>query len=64
MGSHGANGFKEMFIGSNAEKVVRSSDVPVLVIKNDHDDFQLMILCLLLILKMTIKKHINKQQIC
>ena len=33
MGSHGASGFKEMFIGSNAEKVVRNSDVPVLIIK-------------------------------
>lgn len=39
MGSHGADGFKEMFIGSNAEKVVRSSKVPVLVIKNNHDQF-------------------------
>jgi nucleotide-binding universal stress UspA family protein len=35
MGSHGASGFQEMFIGSNTEKVVRSSEVPVLVIKND-----------------------------
>jgi len=40
MGSHGASGLKEMFVGSNAEKVVRSSDIPVLVIKNDHEDFQ------------------------
>jgi len=39
MGSHGASGFKEMFIGSNAEKVVRSSDIPVLIIKNDIPDF-------------------------
>ena len=39
MGSHGANGFKEMFIGSNAEKVVRNSDVPVLIIKQEDDDF-------------------------
>jgi len=39
MGSHGASGIKEMFIGSNAEKAVRNSDVPVLVIKNDHTDF-------------------------
>ncbi|MBT8303702.1 MAG: universal stress protein [Bacteroidia bacterium] len=36
MGSHGAHGFKEMFIGSNTEKVVRTSNVPVLVIKNEH----------------------------
>lgn len=39
MGSHGASGFKEMFIGSNAEKVVRTSEVPVLVIKNEHKNF-------------------------
>ena len=41
MGSHGASGFKEMFIGSNTEKVVRTSDKPVLVIKNNHDDFDI-----------------------
>lgn len=39
MGSHGASGFREMFIGSNTEKVVRTSDVPVLVIKNDIPNF-------------------------
>ena len=41
MGSHGASGFKEMFIGSNTEKVVRTAEVPVLVIKNHHDDFKI-----------------------
>lgn len=40
MGSHGSNGFKEMFIGSNTEKVVRTSKIPVLVIKNDHPSFE------------------------
>jgi nucleotide-binding universal stress UspA family protein len=39
MGSHGASGFKEMFIGSNAEKVVRFSDIPVLVLKRDEGIF-------------------------
>lgn len=39
IGSHGASGFKEMFIGSNTEKVVRSVDVPVLVIKEKQDVF-------------------------
>jgi nucleotide-binding universal stress UspA family protein len=39
MGSHGASGFQEMFIGSNTEKVVRNSDIPVLVIKKDDDNF-------------------------
>ncbi|PTM11399.1 MAG: universal stress protein UspA [Bacteroidetes bacterium] len=40
MGSHGVSGFKEMFIGSNTEKVVRTSDIPVLVIKNYHKIFK------------------------
>lgn len=40
MGSHGASGFQEMFIGSNTEKVVRYSEVPVLVIKNEISDFK------------------------
>ena len=40
MGSHGSSGFKEMFIGSNTEKVVRTSEIPVLVIKNDHEHFE------------------------
>ena len=29
-----------MFIGSNAEKIVRNSDVPVLIIKKEENDFQ------------------------
>ncbi|MGV7107233.1 universal stress protein [Flavobacterium sp. U410] len=39
MGSHGASGFQEMFIGSNAEKVVRNSTTPVLIIKKDDPAF-------------------------
>ncbi|NER17771.1 universal stress protein [Spongiivirga citrea] len=38
MGSHGSSGLTEMFVGSNTEKVVRRSSVPVLVVK-DTDDF-------------------------
>ncbi|MBQ0768722.1 MAG: universal stress protein [Bizionia sp.] len=41
MGSHGADGLKEMFIGSTAEKIVRTSDTPVLVIKNEHINFNI-----------------------
>ena len=33
MGSHGASGAREFFVGSNAEKIVRRSPVPVLTIK-------------------------------
>jgi nucleotide-binding universal stress UspA family protein len=40
MGSQGATGFREMFIGSNTEKVVRTSDIPVLVVKNEHPAFE------------------------
>ncbi|WP_046744161.1 universal stress protein [Kordia zhangzhouensis] len=39
MGSSGASGLKEMFIGSNTEKVVRTADAPVLVIKNNIENF-------------------------
>ena len=39
MGSHGAEGLKEVFVGSNTEKVVRYSEIPVLVIKHEIDDF-------------------------
>ncbi len=41
MGSHGTDGLKELFIGSNAEKVVRNSEVPVLVIKKEHKNFKI-----------------------
>lgn len=33
MGSHGASGLKEVFVGSNTEKVVRHSEIPVLILK-------------------------------
>lgn len=39
MGSKGSSGLEEMLIGSNTEKVVRNSEVPVLVIKNDIQEF-------------------------
>lgn len=39
MGSHGVSGFNEIFVGSNTEKVVRTSEIPVLVIKGDPVDF-------------------------
>lgn len=40
MGSQGVNGYKELLIGSNTEKVVRFSEVPVLVIKDKTDTFK------------------------
>lgn len=41
MGSHGSSGIHEMFVGSNTEKVVRHSEIPVLVIKSRVKDFNL-----------------------
>ncbi len=41
MGSHGTSGFSEFFVGSNTEKVVRTSDIPVLVIKDPAPDFKI-----------------------
>ena len=41
MGSHGSSGFQEMFAGSNTEKVVRQSEIPVLVIKEEAKDFKI-----------------------
>lgn len=35
MGSHGASGVKEVLVGSNAEKVVRHSNIPVLIVKHN-----------------------------
>jgi nucleotide-binding universal stress UspA family protein len=40
MGSHGTSGFKEVFVGSNTERVVRSSEIPVLVIKHEEENFR------------------------
>ncbi len=38
MGSSGATGLKEILVGSNTEKVVRHSEVPVLVVKTGSAD--------------------------
>ena len=39
MGSHGTSGIEEMVIGSNTEKIVRLSEIPVLVIKKNSPNF-------------------------
>ncbi|MEM8998959.1 MAG: universal stress protein [Bacteroidota bacterium] len=40
MGSQGTDGLEELFVGSNTERVVRHSDVPVLVVKGEVKDFK------------------------
>lgn len=40
MGSHGTTGLQEVFVGSNTEKVVRTSEIPVLVIKHRSEKFR------------------------
>lgn len=41
MGSKGHSELEEMIIGSNTEKVVRNSKIPVIVIKKDNEKFKL-----------------------
>ena len=41
IGSHGARGLAGMLVGSNAEKVVRTANTPVLVVKNNQSYFKL-----------------------
>lgn len=39
MGSHGASGLKELLLGSNTEKVIRFSEIPVMIVKSDLESF-------------------------
>ena len=41
MGAQGMSDFDEMIIGSNTEKVVRTSEIPVIVVKTDSKKFKL-----------------------
>ncbi|UNY97285.1 universal stress protein [Zhouia spongiae] len=41
IGSHGYSGFSDAFVGSNAEKIIRASDFPVLVIKERSKNFSM-----------------------
>jgi K+-sensing histidine kinase KdpD len=41
MGSKGHSKFEEIMIGSNTEKIVRSSKIPVIVVKRDSKKFRL-----------------------
>ncbi len=41
MGSQGISDFEEMIIGSNTEKIVRTSEIPVIVVKTDTNKFKL-----------------------
>jgi nucleotide-binding universal stress UspA family protein len=42
MGTRGSTGIRELFVGSNTEKVVRQSPVPVMVVRNEveHDQIK------------------------
>lgn len=40
MGSHGSSGLNEIFVGSNTEKVVRHSNIPVLIVKQEPVNLQ------------------------
>lgn len=38
MGTHGASGFEEFFIGSNASRIIRSATCPVVTVRNAQND--------------------------
>ena len=40
MGTHGLQGFSKLFIGSNTQKIVRLSPVPVLAVKNKIEEIR------------------------
>lgn len=40
MGSQGASGVKEFFIGSNTEKIIRTAHCPVLTVKERRENFE------------------------
>jgi nucleotide-binding universal stress UspA family protein len=40
MGTHGSSGFEEAFVGSNAQKVVRQSRIPVLTVREVPEEFE------------------------
>ena len=39
MGTHGSSGLREAFIGTNAQKIVRIANIPVLTVNEKCDDF-------------------------
>ena len=41
MGSHGVRGIRETFLGSNTQRFIRRSPVPVLVVKEKPGDFEI-----------------------
>lgn len=41
MGSKGANGISELFLGSNAERIIRHSEPPVITVNDDITSFKL-----------------------
>ncbi len=41
MGSHGTSGSDDFFVGSNTEKIVRSSKIPVIVVKEPAENFKI-----------------------
>ncbi|MFT5337014.1 MAG: nucleotide-binding universal stress UspA family protein [Luteibaculaceae bacterium] len=40
MGTHGSSGWREFFIGSNTQKLIRIANCPVLAIKQRHEEFK------------------------
>lgn len=41
MGSHGSSGVRELFLGSNTQRIIRLAPVPVLTVKHKHSRFEI-----------------------
>lgn len=56
MGSKGNSDFEEILIGSNTEKVVRKSTIPILVVQKNNENIEFKNIVLLRVLKTRTKK--------
>jgi len=56
MGSKGNSDFEEILIGSNTEKVVRKSTIPIIVVQKNNENIEFKNIVLLRVLKTRTKK--------
>ncbi len=60
MGTHGASGWKEYFIGSNTEKIVRFSTAPVLAIRKSFELHQIKNIALPITLQLNQEEFVKR----
>ncbi len=60
MGSHGASGARETFMGSNAQKIIRHATAPVLVVKEKPPRFPMKSIVFASSFEEDVKEHFHK----